>query len=97
MSSSDPVGLFNLEMNFALRPPAASCGLAEELIMYLVVGATGPGGFGGALCRQLRVADNPVRALVRSTANPNRVANLARIGVELIAGDLKNPRSLHEA
>jgi uncharacterized protein YbjT (DUF2867 family) len=80
-----------------LRPPAASCGLAEELIMYLVVGATGPVGLGGEICRQLRVADNPVRALVRSTANPNRVANLARIGVELIAGDLKNPRSLHEA
>ena len=31
--------------------------------MYLVVGATGPVGSGGRMCRQLRVADNPVRAL----------------------------------
>src|SRR5262249_53920683 len=38
-----------------------------------------------------------VRALVRPTANEDRLANLARIGVELIHGDLRNPRSLDEA
>src|SRR5262245_38815620 len=65
--------------------------------MYLVVGATGPVGLGGEICRQLVAANRPVRALVRSTADPNRVANLARIGVELIDGDLKNPGSLHKA
>jgi len=65
--------------------------------MYLVVGATGPVGLGGEICRQLRAAGQPVRALVRPTANADRLANLGRIGVELIDGDLKNPRSLHEA
>jgi uncharacterized protein YbjT (DUF2867 family) len=65
--------------------------------MYLVVGATGPVGLGGEICRQLRSAGQPVRALVRPTANADRVANLAHIGVELIHGDLRNPRSLGEA
>src|SRR5215510_7727936 len=65
--------------------------------MYLVVGATGPVGLGGEICRQLRAIGQPVRALVRPTANADRLANLARIGVELVQGDLKNPRSLHEA
>jgi uncharacterized protein YbjT (DUF2867 family) len=57
--------------------------------MYLVVGTTGPVGLGGEICRQLRAAGQPVRALVRPTANADRLANLARIGVELIDGDLK--------
>jgi uncharacterized protein YbjT (DUF2867 family) len=65
--------------------------------MYLVVGATGPVGLGGEICRQLRCAGQPVRALVRPTANADRLTNLARIGVELIPGDLRNPRSLDEA
>ena len=65
--------------------------------MYLVVGATGPVGLGGEICRQLRSAGQPVRALVRPTANADRLANLARIGVELLHGDLRNPRSLDDA
>src|SRR5262249_54071746 len=65
--------------------------------MYLVVGATGPVGLGGEICRQLRAAGKAVRALVRATAGAERVATLARIGVELATGDLKNPRSLREA
>ena len=65
--------------------------------MYLVVGATGPVGLGGEICRQLRAAGKPVRAIVRQTTNADRRANLARIGVELIDGDLKNPHSLREA
>jgi uncharacterized protein YbjT (DUF2867 family) len=65
--------------------------------MYLVVGTTGPVGLGGEICRQLRAAGQPVRALVRPTANADRLANLARIGVELIDGDLKKPRSLQKA
>src|SRR4029453_4091952 len=65
--------------------------------MYLVVGTTGPVGLGGEICRQLRCAGQPVRALVRPTANADRLTNLARIGVELIPGDLRNPRSLDEA
>jgi uncharacterized protein YbjT (DUF2867 family) len=65
--------------------------------MYLIVGATGPVGLGGEICRQLRSAGQPVRALVRLTANADRLAHLARIGVELIHGDLRNRRSLDEA
>src|SRR5262245_41750054 len=65
--------------------------------MYLVVGGTGPVGLGGEVCRQLRGLGKTVRALVRSTADPDRVANLARIGVELTHGDLRNPPSLLEA
>src|SRR5262249_40039635 len=69
----------------------------EEDAMYLVVGATGPVGLGGEICRQLRAAGQPVRALGRPTANADRVADLTRIGVEFVSGDLKKPRSLHEA
>jgi uncharacterized protein YbjT (DUF2867 family) len=65
--------------------------------MHLVVGATGPVGLGGEICRQLRAAGQAVRALVRPTANVDRLANLARIGVELVPGDLKDRRSLDEA
>lgn len=65
--------------------------------MYLVVGATGSVGLGGEICRRLRAAGKHTRALVRPTANPDRIANLRRIGVELIEGDLKNPRSLGAA
>src|SRR5262245_678027 len=65
--------------------------------MVLVVGATGPVGLGHEICRELRSAGQPVRALVRSTASAERVANLASIGVELANGDLKNPRSLRDA
>src|SRR5262245_25052600 len=65
--------------------------------MHLVVGATGPVGLGGEICRQLRSRGQRVRALVRPTANQDRLANLARIGVELLPGDLRDPRSLAEA
>jgi uncharacterized protein YbjT (DUF2867 family) len=65
--------------------------------MDLVVGGTGPTGLGGEICRQLRAAGRPVRALVRPTSNPDRVADLRRIGVELVEGDLKNRASLDVA
>jgi uncharacterized protein YbjT (DUF2867 family) len=65
--------------------------------MYLVVGATGPVGLGGEICRQLRAAGQAVHALVRPTANPDRLADLAHIGVEFVPGDLKDRRPLDEA
>ena len=65
--------------------------------MYLVIGATGPVGMGAEICRQLRAAGKAVRALARTTANAERAASLARIGVELINGDLKDTRSIREA
>jgi uncharacterized protein YbjT (DUF2867 family) len=65
--------------------------------MYLVVGATGPVGLGGEICRLLRAEGKPVRALGRPTADPTRVAQLRNIGVEFVEGDLKNQASLHAA
>lgn len=65
--------------------------------MYLVVGATGPVGLGGTICRLLRDRGEPVRALVRPTASPTRVAELRRMGVDLVEGDLKNRASLDGA
>jgi NADH dehydrogenase len=65
--------------------------------MNLVVGATGPVGLGGEICRQLRVAGKPVRALVRPTADPARVADLERLGVEFVEGDLRDRPSLDVA
>jgi uncharacterized protein YbjT (DUF2867 family) len=65
--------------------------------MYLVVGATGPVGLGGEICRLLREAGKPVRALVRPTSDPERVAYLRNIGVEFVEGDLKDRVSLDAA
>jgi uncharacterized protein YbjT (DUF2867 family) len=65
--------------------------------MYLVVGATGPVGLGGEICRLLREAGKPVRALVRPTSDPERVAYLRNIGVEFVEGDLKDRISLDAA
>jgi uncharacterized protein YbjT (DUF2867 family) len=65
--------------------------------VYLVVGATGPVGLGGEICRQLRAAGKPVRALLRPTANPERIAHLRSIGVEFVEGDLKDRASLDAA
>jgi NADH dehydrogenase len=63
--------------------------------MILVVGATGPSKLGGEICRQLRAAGKPVRALVRPTSNPDRVAELKSIGCETVIGDLKDRASLN--
>ena len=65
--------------------------------MYLVVGATGPIGLGGEICRLLRAAGNPTRALVRPTSDAKRVDALRIAGVELVEGDLKDPLSLRAA
>jgi NADH dehydrogenase len=65
--------------------------------MYLVVGATGPVGLGGEICRLLRAEGKPVRVLLRPTADLERVAQLRNIGVEFVEGDLKNRASLRAA
>jgi NADH dehydrogenase len=49
---------------------------------------------GGMICRLLTEAGKPVRALVRTTADPARVESLKNLGVTLVLGDLKDPRSL---
>jgi uncharacterized protein YbjT (DUF2867 family) len=63
--------------------------------MNLVVGATGF--LGGEICRRLRNQDQPVRALVRHTADPARVTVLKALGVELVTGDLQDRASLDAA
>src|SRR5262252_4519274 len=63
--------------------------------MNLIVGATGL--LGGEICRRLLADRKPTRALVRDTANPERVAELKRLGAEMVRGDLKNPASLKAA
>jgi uncharacterized protein YbjT (DUF2867 family) len=63
--------------------------------MNLIVGATGL--LGSEICNLLTERGKAVRALVRNTSNPERVAHLRSIGVELALGDLKDRRSLEAA
>jgi NADH dehydrogenase len=63
--------------------------------MTLIVGATGM--LGLEICRQLREAGRPVRALVRSTSDAGKRAELVRLGAELVEGDLKDPSSIQRA
>ena len=65
--------------------------------MFLVVGATGPVGLGGEICRLLRSEGRPTRALVRRTSDARRTEILRNMGVELVEGDLKDPESLKAA
>ena len=67
----------------------------EEKAMTLVVGATGL--LGTEICRQLREAALPVKGLVRRGADPAKIDNLRKLGVELVEGDLKEPSSLEPA
>lgn len=63
--------------------------------MILVVGATGL--LGSEVCRQLRAAGRPVRALIRRTSDPGKVENLRALGCELATGDLKDSGSIQSA
>jgi uncharacterized protein YbjT (DUF2867 family) len=63
--------------------------------MILVAGATGY--LGTEICRLLRERDADVRALVRRTSGAEKVERLRALGVELVLGDLKDPRSLDAA
>ena len=58
----------------------------------LVVGATGLVGF--EICRQLTDAGIRVRGLVRQTSDSNKRAELERLGVQLVDGDLKGSRAI---
>lgn len=61
--------------------------------MILVVGATGV--LGLQICRLLRERGLPVRALARGTSSATE--ELARLGVAVAKGDLKDPASLRAA
>lgn len=63
--------------------------------MILIVGATGL--LGSEICRRLVNQGETVRALVRETANPERMSQLRSLGVDLVRGDLKEPASLAAA
>ena len=63
--------------------------------MNLIVGGTGL--LGDEICRRLRAANKPVRALVRSTADKTKVETLRSVGVDTVSGDLKDPPSLEKA
>jgi uncharacterized protein YbjT (DUF2867 family) len=65
------------------------------VVTNLVVGATGL--VGREVCRLLAERGRPVRALVRSSSDPDKVAELRELGAELVQGDLKDPASLVSA
>lgn len=63
--------------------------------MVLVVGSTGM--LGSEICRQLIQKSIPVRALIRSTSDAAKVAQLKSLGCEIVEGDLKTPGTLARA
>ena len=63
--------------------------------MDLVVGATGI--LGMQIVLGLARAGRPVRALVRTSSDPGKVAALREAGAEIVVGDLKQPASLARA
>jgi NADH dehydrogenase len=63
--------------------------------MNLVVGATGH--LGTEICRLLSEQGKPLRALVRSTADPAKLERLRSLGAELVVGNLKDGQSLRQA
>ena len=63
--------------------------------MNLVVGATGVVGL--QIVLGLRAAGRPVRALVRDSSDPAKVAALRDAGAEIVVADLKQPASLARA
>ncbi|MET0390104.1 MAG: SDR family oxidoreductase [Polyangiales bacterium] len=63
--------------------------------MDLVVGATG--WLGQQISKLLRERGRKVRALVRPSSAPDRIAALQELGVELVTADLKQPASLRTA
>ncbi|MDQ3674572.1 MAG: SDR family oxidoreductase [Gemmatimonadota bacterium] len=63
--------------------------------MILVAGATGV--LGSEIVRRLLARGEEVRAMVRSTSNPEAVERLRKAGAETVVGDLKDPGSLGPA
>src|SRR5215831_6414950 len=61
----------------------------------LVVGATGV--LGMEVCRQLAAAGKKVKGLVRISSQKEKVNGLHELGVETVAGDMKDPQSVCQA
>jgi uncharacterized protein YbjT (DUF2867 family) len=67
----------------------------EDGMKTLIVGATGL--LGSEICHRLAATGHQVRALIRPTADAAKRAALSGLGVELVAGDLKDAASLGAA
>jgi uncharacterized protein YbjT (DUF2867 family) len=63
--------------------------------MILVAGATGQ--VGSEVCRLLTERGEKVRALVRASSDPGRVAALRAMGAETVEADLRSPETLPAA
>src|SRR5687767_9391227 len=63
--------------------------------MILVAGATGV--LGSEIVQRLRTRGKRVKALVRVTSAPEKVARLEAVGAEIVRGDLKDRASLDKA
>lgn len=63
--------------------------------MNLIVGSTGM--VGSETCRLLAAAGKPVKALVRASSDPAKVAKLKALGVSVAQGDLRDAASLKAA
>lgn len=63
--------------------------------MNLVIGASGM--VGTEICRLLAAAGKPVKALVRATSDPAKVAKLKSLGAAVVQGDLRDRLSLDAA
>jgi uncharacterized protein YbjT (DUF2867 family) len=63
--------------------------------MILVVGSTGM--LGSGICQRLVELGKPVKALVRETSDPAKVAKLREAGIPVVKGDLRDPASLKAA
>ncbi len=63
--------------------------------MILVVGSTGM--MGSGVCQRLVELGKPVKAFVRETSDPAKVARLTGLGIPLVKGDLRDLASLKVA
>jgi uncharacterized protein YbjT (DUF2867 family) len=63
--------------------------------MNLIVGSTGM--VGSEVCRLLAAAGKPVKALVRASSDPAKVAKLKTLGASVVQGDLRDAASLKAA
>lgn len=60
----------------------------------LVAGATGF--LGNEICRQLKVKNLPVKAMVRTTTVPVKIEQLTKLGAQVVQGDLRNKGTLSQ-
>lgn len=66
-----------------------------ETSSVLVAGATGL--LGNEICRQLRIKNLPVKAMVRATTDPNKIEKLTQLGVQVVQGDMRKKETFPNA